>query len=237
MNNITATFGEVYEPVSALLFYKSTISKNTYVEAYDIGFNGNPINAHPLGLKEATTLAKALNNSKEFRRSFLKPKGLLPKNVLYINPDAEGFAVWHTPAMKADLFFEEKLHLPDARYALPPLIWKADKKKLQVFAWKGTAEPEAETELYAAPFFNIHKDAKVCMGTVDIQIEEDTCLEEFIEKWQRYFFHSKFSHLLLSHSPVKGNIIQLYQSLAGTKKKFPLGVLVPNGKTLKNILL
>ena len=78
-NDITENFGTLYHPKSALVFYE-TQGTNTdlYVEHFDMDRNGNPINAHPLTIKEANVLAKSLQTDKEIKKAFLKPKGILP---------------------------------------------------------------------------------------------------------------------------------------------------------------
>ncbi len=66
MNDITQDFGMLYYPKSALVFYQTTGKGNdTYVEHFDMDKNGMPINAHPLTVKEANQLAKALKTAKE----------------------------------------------------------------------------------------------------------------------------------------------------------------------------
>ncbi len=113
MKDITATFGTLYHPLKAFVIYQQdTSDKNIYVEAYDMDKNGYPINAHPLSVHESTNLANALDTSEELKRNFLKPSGLLPKNILYLNPDQNGYAIWHTPSQKVDLFFVEHLGIP-----------------------------------------------------------------------------------------------------------------------------
>jgi len=98
------------------------------------------------------------------------------------------------------------------------------------------ARPDANANLYHAPFFNIYGDGKVCMGNVNVGIDTDCALEEFMERWQSYFFTSYFSHLLLHTSPVKMNIVQLWQKLVGADDKFPIKTLKTTGKKLKNII-
>ena len=237
MKDITSTFGTLYNPVKAFVLYeKQAEEKSIYVESYDINAQGNPINAHPLSLKESTELANALDTSDELKRNFLKSSGLLPKNVLFINPDHDGYAVWYTPARRENLFFIEGLNIPNGKASLPALLWKASKTSLSIYALKDDVEINLDTELYKAPFFNIHEQGKVCMGTVKIDVKPDCLLEEFISQWERYFFNSYFSHLIASTSPVKGNIIQLWQSLVGTHKSFPVKSLISNKLTLKRIL-
>lgn len=238
MKDITASFGTVYNPVKALVVYqKNSSDKSIYVESYDMDKNGYPINAHPLSLKESTQLANALDTCEELKRNFLKPLGLLPKKVLYINPDHDGYALWYTPAQRVDLFFVDSLGITNGKASLPRLLWKASKSTLWIYALDETTDISEATPLYHAPFFNLYPDGRVCMGTVSVNIKPDCLLEEFIALWEQYFFNSYFSHLITEKSPVKTNIIQLWQNLVNTRKKFPIKVLVKNGLTLKKLLL
>jgi PRTRC genetic system protein B len=237
MKDITATFGTLYNPVKAFVVYqKNTSDKSIYIESYDIDKKGYPVNAHPLSLRESTQLAKALDTSDELKRNFLKPSGLLPKNVLYINPDHNGYAIWHTPPKRVNLFFLDSLGIPNGKAFVPPLLWKASKNNLWIYAMNTNTQINEQTPLYNAPFFNLYGDGRVCMGTVSVSIKADCLLEEFIEQWEQYFFNSFFSHLIPEQSPIKGNIIQLWQSLVNSRKQFPIKSLIKNGLTLKKIL-
>ncbi|WP_413998079.1 PRTRC system protein B [Flavobacterium sp. W1B] len=237
MKDITNDFGTLYNPVKAFVVYQqNTSNKSIYVEAYDMDKNGYPINAHPLSLSESTNLANALDTSEELKRNFLKPSGLLPKNVLYINPDHNGYALWYTPAQNTNLFFVEALGIPNGKASLPPLLWKASKNALWIYAMDSDIEINEKTSLYHAPFFNAYEDGKVCMGTVPIDIKSNCLLEEFIIQWENYFFNSNFSHLIMNRSPIKGNIIQLWQNLINSRKIFPMKSLIKTGLTIKELL-
>lgn len=78
MNNltdITANFGTLYFPKSALVFYQNKgTDKETYVEHFDMDKDGNPINAHPLTVREANILSKCLQTDEDKNTAFLKPK-------------------------------------------------------------------------------------------------------------------------------------------------------------------
>lgn len=237
MKNITKLFEQVYEPKKILVVYEDNCQENNYlIEAFDVDAAGCPINAHPLSIQESADLATALNSGNELNNSFLRPKGLLPDNLLYINPDTLGYAIWYSPPKIANLLFSGELKIPSGKVAIPGLIWKADKTNLSLFAYQGAAKPTLNTPLYYAPFFNIYESGKVCMGTVNIQIPAGCHLEEFIQLWEGYFFGSYFSHLLHDRSPVKGNIIQLWQSIFKTGKAFPVNMLLKTKQILKNIL-
>lgn len=237
MKDITQKFGSLYNPVKSFVVYqKNSAEKSIYVEAYDMDKNGCPINAHPLSLKESTQLASALDTSDELTRKFLKPSGLLPKNVLHLNPEQNGSAIWYTSAHKVSLFFVESLGIPNGEAFVPPLLWKASKSNLYIYAMDTETQINEQTNLYHAPFFNVYTDGRVCMGTVSVNIKPNCHLEEFMSLWEQYFFNSYFSHLIGSTSPVKGNIIQLWQKLMGSTKPFPIKSLLKNGLTIKDIL-
>ena len=202
MTNVTNDFNDKYIPYKALLIYNcerendSNIhtdeANSVYVESYDIGLLGNPINAHPLSLKESIALAELLQSSAEMQNGFLKSKGLLPANLLYVNPDNNGYAIWYTPPQQRDLFFVENLDIPSGKGYVPAMVWKATRDKLRVFALKGKGKPTGKTELYHAPYFNTYQDGGVCMGNVNINIDRTTHLENFMIQWEQYFFGSYF---------------------------------------------
>ena len=239
MKDITQDFGKLYHPTSALVFFQTNERiKETYVEYFDMDKNGNPINAHPLTEKEAKTLVKALNTKtqKEKSKDFLKPKGILPTNILQINPSENGSVLWFTKSMKKQLYFTENLEISNGRAEVPAMLWFANKRSLKIFALANSRRPTEKTELFYAPFFNVYEDGNVCMGTVDVNFQNSTSLEEFTEKWENYFFNSYFSHLMNEHNPIKGNCVSLWKSLINTEKQFPKEALKQANRTLKNLL-
>jgi PRTRC genetic system protein B len=236
MKNVAAAFNNIYLPKKALVVYQSLADENgLYVEAYDMDVNGKRINAHPLSVKETIALAEVLNTCTELSNDFLISKGLLPENVLHVNAKL-GYAVWHTPEQKVNLLFKKELGIACGEAFIPAMVWKARKDSLYVYAMKESKRPTGATKLYFAPFFNIHGDGNVCMGTVNIEIDKHYCLEDFIKAWEDYFFNSYFSHLIGNYSPTKGNIVQLWKGLVGTDRKFPNEVLIKNGKQIKDLL-
>lgn len=235
--DITNHFGSMYYPKSALVFYETKGTEtDVYVEHFDMDSNGTPINAHPLTVKEANVLAKALKTDEEKNAAFLKPKGILPTNILHINPNAEkGTVLWYTKAQQRKLYFVVSLGIPNGMAQVPPMLWLANKNSLTVFALANDRRPTEKTPLYYAPFFNIYEKGNVCMGTVSIDIKNSASVEEFMQAWEHYFFNSYFSHSL-SANLTKKNIVSLWKDLIGTDKPFPKEVLKKNNKTLKNLL-
>jgi len=241
MNNlidITESFGTLYHPKSALVFYESKgTDKEMYVEHFDMDKNGMLINAHPLTEREAEALAKALHSEKQKENAFLKSGAILPTNILHINPSRDkGAVLWYTKSQKRPLYFIEGLGIPSGQAFVPTMIWQATKNSLRVFALMGNSRPTEKTPLYYAPFFNIYEDGRVCMGSVNINIKNSACVEEFTKAWEDYFFNSYFSHLMGENSPVKGNCVSLWKDLVTSGRTFPTALLKANNKTLKNLL-
>ena len=238
MKDITQNFGTLYHPTNALVFYQNDERNiETYVEHFDMDKNGNPINAHPLTVREANILAKSLRSEKDKDKAFLKPNGILPTNILHLNPSAEkGTVIWYTKAQQRKLFFVDGLKISNGNAFVPPMLWKASKNSLSVYALASDRRPNDKTKLHYAPFFNIYEDGKVCMGTVSIDIKKSASVEEFVHAWGHYFFNSYFSHLMGKHNPVNGDCVKLWKDLIDIDKRFPKEVLKANGKTLKNLL-
>lgn len=154
MNDITATFGTLYHPIKALVIYQpNTSDTNIYIETYDMDKNGYPINAHPLSVQESIRLANALDTSEQRKRQFLTPAGLLPKNVLYLNPDHNGCAMWYTPAQTLDLLFVESLTIPNGKASIPPLLWKASKNSLHPLCPFYCGRPVSSNRFSSCAFF------------------------------------------------------------------------------------
>ena len=239
MKDIIQDFGTLYHPTTALVFYQNDErNKDTYVEYFDMDKNGNPINAHPLTEREAKELLKALtiNTQKEKNQDFLKPKGILPTHILHINPSENGSVLWFTKSMKRQLYFTENLEIPNGMAEVPAMLWLANKRNLKIFALSSNLRPTEKTSLFYAPFFNVYEDGNVCMGTVDVNIQNSNSLEEFTKKWEDYFFNSYFSHLMNEHNPIKGNCVSLWKNLVGTDNSFPKEVLKNANRILKNLL-
>lgn len=238
--NITALFNEKYRPVKAIITFSSNIHGSPpYVESYDMDENGYPINAHPLSMRESTQLQKSLQvHEEKERNTYLTAEGILPDKVLHVNY-SKGQVVWYTHAQKRMLHFTKDIGLTDGEANVPAMVWKATKSTLSVWALgnKRRVRPNGNELLYKAPFFNIYEDGSVCMGTVDSFSEKrEGGLEFFMAYWETAFWNSTFSHLNINTSPVKGNIVQLWESLLNTDQPFPTKCLLSIERKLNKIL-
>lgn len=237
MKNITNFFKQLYFPTNALVFYRTECrGQDGYVEYFDMDRNGSPINAHPLTVREAERLAKMLHRKKDKEANFLKPKGVMPNNILHLDA-YRSRVVWFTKMQRKVLLFGNQLEIESGTASIPPMLWVADRNALEVFALGNDRRPVETTKLFHAPFFNIYEDGKVCMGTVDVKISPSASVEEFMLLWEDYFFNSYFSHLMEGHNPISGNCVALWKSMVNGPAHFPMEVLKTCMKTLKDVLL
>jgi len=236
MENITHLLDDAYQPVKVLAIYRSQKhTEHLFVEAYDVDKGGELINAHPLTVQETGRLAGLLESSAGRKTDFLKSKTLLPEKVLYLAPHAQGHAVWYTPAQEVHLYFSESLGIPCGPAKVPALLWKATKEQLRVYALcTSRKKPHSATKLYHAPFFNVNASGLVCMGTVKVEIDTDCCLEDFIQRWESYFWNSYFTET--HHAATAINIVQLWRKQVNSGKDFDTKALLVTGKTISDIL-
>jgi len=237
MRSLTENLEKMYYPKTALVFYETEgYAPDCYVECLDMDRNGKPANARPLSVQEAQKLSKSLDTRQEKSRSFLHPQGILPASVLHYNLGGNGSVLWFTPAGERKLFFSKNLEIQGDKAHIPPLLWKADKNSLRIFALFTHRKPAENTPLYHAPFFNIYRDGRVCMGTVNVEIKNSASLENFMALWEKYFFNSYFSHLMGGHEPTKTNCFLLWKKLVETQEIFPKKVLIKTSLTVKDLL-
>lgn len=240
LKDLTENFGELYYPTSAIVFYQTTQKYNTkcYTEFVHLDTGGTPLSAQPLHKEQAENLAKILASTENKSDDFRQSNGLLPANVLYINAAQNGYVIWYTKAQRRKLLFASSLQMENISVGIPPLVWKAYKNKLFVYALAKNRKPTLKTPLHYAPFFNVYENGNVCMGSVQIQMKSNIHLEAFIQLWESYFFDSYFSHQLGSYSIIKGktDLKSLWQELSKTQKPFPSELLQPNHQQLENIL-
>lgn len=239
MTDITDEFNLVAFPRFGIVVYQKPQQNHErqteYIEYFEIGSNGQPINAHPLRTDECVRLAKALGNSQREKTRFLRPRGVLPVHILQLDQQENGYAMWYTPASRRVLLHSKQMGIPNGEASIPALLWKATTTHLQVFALATDERPTSETPLFTAPFGNINGETGgVCMGTVPVSFGQSVSLDEFIARWEEFFFNSYFSHLNTSQ-PVKSNFIQLWKRLLKTSEAFPTDELVPTLKTLASL--
>jgi PRTRC genetic system protein B len=239
MKNITSAFQTLFEPKLLLTIYqqKETDQEqaSTYVEAYSFNHACQPVNRRPLSLADNVLLTECIGNIKDNKRAFTRYEGVLPQNVLHIPETIGGHLVWYTKPRRMRLLFAEHTEIENAVYPIPAMLWRANCRELYVYALPNGKRPDEKTTIYHAPFFNVYESAKVCMGDVALKGLTYLEMEDFMQHWTELFFGSYFSHTNFENG-VKGGMTGLWQSLKGSRQKFPVENLKKANINLKKIL-
>jgi PRTRC genetic system protein B len=155
--------------------------------------------------------------------------GVLPDNIL--STGTEHIVWWQRPAQRT-YFFKTREGADDAAFVgtrsglapTPGLVFVAKGQRMEVYAVKGDARPDAATKLFHAPLMNVYDDGRICTGSMPLP---DSTVAESVVAWEKSFWESNFSHP--NHpKPVnyKGGIHAFSSDLLDGKfRKFPMKVL------------
>lgn len=228
-----------FRPKQAIIIYEKDrgLNENYYLETHDIISHEGKYHwqeGRPLLKESLKELALSFGNE-----SFtpMDIAGTLPDNILYFR---QTFfittIIWYLPPGQYQLKFKDELKIPNAKYRLPGLIFCASDGDLSIVAFKGNKKPNIKTQLYKAPFHNMHINAQVCLGNIR-EHKTKNILQEEIKRWERRFFNSNFTHFLDTKVVKGANLQLLFKKLANTCLKFPENALVKSKyKTLDKFI-
>ena len=134
------------------------------------------------------------------------PHGRIPTNMLW-SDTRKGYEkyIWYNPPQKRMMFFKESLHIENAEYNLPGVIYEVSDERMNIYAYIDK-ELKPETELYAAPFFNV-TGSSVCLGSAKIDKPTEITYDKLLEYWEKKFWLTEFSHLGGNGNPTKSNLV------------------------------
>jgi len=117
---------------------------------------------------------------------------LLPSNLLL---DTTENMVWHKPRFIADMWFRLsfKKQMQRLRVEWPPLLFCVDKasRSLSVYALGTNTRPTDKTRLYNAPFMNLDRNGRLCLGTSTLPKEFDY---SSLSGCEETLINSQFTH-------------------------------------------
>ncbi len=228
-NQLTMEINSTIYPKAVLVAYTSADDKKHFLELRDIDRDGKMSEGRPVTVGFMNELTSAYSGIYDG-----VPNGLIPSNLLYCDPrkGSEKY-VWYNPPQKRMMFFVERLNIENAEYNIPGVIYEAIGQKLNIYAFKGDV-PAPETQLYAAPFFNVSARS-VCIGTADIEKPVRPTFLSLLEYLEKRFWLTEFSHLGSGGNPTRSNLVTVTK--AAKDMPFDLDELKPlNDMKLKDIL-
>ena len=230
-NELTRKLRTLLHPRAALIAYSHKDGGNCdydnsyFLEIREIDDSGKMGEGRPVTVEFMNELVCGYSE-----RNTVTPYGRMPSNLLWCDPRVgQEKYVWYNPPGKRMMFFKESLGIENAEYNLPGIIYEARDSQLDVYAYKDD-RPDRETDLYAAPLFNV-TGSSVCLGSARIEKPRDMTYSNLLEYWERKFWLTEFSHLGGHGNPTRSNLVLVTK--AARDKPFDLGEL----KSLRNLKL
>lgn len=163
-----------------------------------------------------------------------QPHGKIPTNMLWCDTrKGHERYIWYNSPGKRQMFFSERLNIPDGTFHVPGVIYRASGDRLEIFAYKGEA-PAEDSPLFLAPFFNV-TGSSVCLGNASLTPPENMTFSKLLEHWEKRFWLSEFSHLGGSRNPTESNLVSVTEK--ARTNPFDYNELKPMDRQLKDLLI
>ncbi|MDN0082348.1 PRTRC system protein B [Crenobacter sp. SG2305] len=180
--------------------------------------SGQPLTMEGLSLA-LTGLAKAQAGHQQ--------TDFLPGNVLSTSP--VHIAWWRKPGFRT-VFFRVGGEEYSFSAPHPGLIMVASGRDLRIGAVQGVERPNPETPVFEAPYFNVWKGGRMCVGNVSLP---GATIAARIAAWEDAFFNSWFTHPngtgSVKHPGDMSGLWQMLREQQGQVTDFPEQALVPMG--------
>lgn len=213
-----------------LCFYSNNVIYHEYKKESDSITTGSMMTTE--ALKSILNFVTFDPNLKITEHGF---DSIIPPNVLKFSSKSKSI-IWYSEEQVRTLMYKKvsNIKIPTGKYRVPAMLWKLDGNTLQVYALNSTEKISEKTKLHYAPFFNVNDQGTVCMGSAHFDndyLDYDLIIKDAEVK----FFNSYFTHSQNSFLLKKTNFIK-YCNQVVDKNIFDNKLLIPNGKTIKNLL-
>lgn len=200
-NQLTREIHSVIYPKAVLIAYTTEDSHTYFLELRSIDSDGKMSEGRPVTVEFMNELVR---NYSEVHNG--TPCGPVPANLLYCDTrKGNEKYVWYNPPQKRLMYFVDNLNIDNAEYHIPGVVYEATERGLNIYAYKDSI-PKPETQLFAAPFFNV-SGASVCIGNAKIEKPRHPTYKSFMEYWEKKFWLTEFSHLGSRGNPTASNLV------------------------------
>jgi PRTRC genetic system protein B len=241
--NTNVTFGgqdRQYDLTSAILIYEDA-SHNAAATVHKVTVDGrsqrpNLMPGQPLTMPALEGLINTLTN-RVASNGFIDGRILsMSMNRLMWFCPASRQRIWFKPSNKGD-DSEAVLKAINSKFAWhPPLLFRADNRRLCVWALLDNQRPRLNSRLWRAPYWNLG-EGHMCNGNLELPAPAP----ENIAAFERAFFNSAFTHSSEGRlTTFKGGHNSLWAHLTKRKTSPPMnfwaGALVRTEQTVQSIL-
>ena len=115
-----------------------------------------------------------------------------PPNLIAFTPF--GMAWWMPAIPRKQVQFSKATGIPSGPAPIPPMLFVVQgiEPDIALYAWAlgENTRPTPQTLLYRAPFFNVHRDGRVCMGNAPLP---NVINLGDIPLWERLFLETEYT--------------------------------------------
>ncbi len=137
MNELTKKLQQVMVPKAALIAYEYSDGRyghgTYYLELHPINDRGRMEAAMPVTYEFMDSLVESYTDNRQD-----VPHGKIPANMLWCDTrKGHERYIWYNPPGKRQMFFSERLNIPDGTFHVPGVIYKVSGDRLDIFSYKG----------------------------------------------------------------------------------------------------
>jgi PRTRC genetic system protein B len=225
MNRLTQNISAEFNATQAIIIYRWDV--DYYLETHAIK-DGKMMEGKALTKESISNMVEHFHNGMKKQAHI---KGVVPPSVLYCNYSHDRkLLVWYKQPEQRQMYFTDKLSIPNGKAWQPGLIYVVDGCALDVYVYKGTDRPKEDTLLYRAPYHNVSDQGNVCIGSARVKKPTVITYQGIIDYWETIFWNSEFSHLAGATTPINGNVNLMWKALIEKGARFDEAVLVESTK-------
>ncbi len=209
-------------PTQVITIYNDRQKSVYYLEHRHVKSQGGKLTLQapvPMGEDVFRNIAATFMKTKA---AVLRFDGLIPEHILYgYNELGKTVVIWYRPAAKRTLNFSKSVisDFTEATVAVPATLYININDGLYIFALMDDKRPTLSTKLYAAPFFNIYHDGRVCLGSARVGKRTST-FEGEAERFERALYLAE-QNGGQSSTNCKTPLNKLWPAVLKSKKAFP----------------
>lgn len=185
------------------------------------------MSARPVAREDIITLFKDLNDKENIKKKRKYTcSDILDVNVILAEQtDTSYNLIWWDMSRIRTLKFSKRSKMPDIRVQVPPMLYVASGKHLQIFHLQENLRPTEKCKIYDCILPNTMHGNDICFGSVERQIPMEATFKQLITLWENYYWNSYFTS-----SGLVDKTLKEWKRIAASKSK---AVLTFNQNLLK----
>lgn len=204
-NNLDPIYAK---PTKAFIIYEGEEGMASYAEVHEISKRGNDFVLGAGSPVMRNTLANLKSLLDKGAAITVRPD-ILPKQLLYLDTsEGDLKMIWFSKAQPRELKFTDEKFC--GTYNLPVIVYQLVNDELSIFMTDSPGENYSweETRLFIVPLPNCDDNGSVCLGNVQLELEDKSCAE-IIEEVENKFWSAQFTDEFRAYKDCEEDCIKM----------------------------